>query len=101
MATKLYVEPAVFTEESRTVKRNKAKIGWISYNGYDIRPAPLPSADGRWIHEVYVRRDTGYVERKFFSESSSETEEEAIAYCVTYGKKIIDRKVPNCSVADL
>jgi hypothetical protein len=28
--------------------------------GYTLRPAPLPLADGRWDHVVYVARDRGY-----------------------------------------
>jgi hypothetical protein len=83
------------------VKRNKAKMGWVSYSGYDIRPAPFPAADGRWNHEVYLRRDRGCVERKFFSASSFETREEAMAHCIAFGKQIIDGMVPDCSVADL
>lgn len=75
----------------------------ISYKGYIIRPAPLPLADGRWNHEVYVVRDRGYelVERKFFSAASFATREKAIAQCVAFGKQVIDGAVPNCSVDDL
>lgn len=75
----------------------------ISYKGYVIRPAPLPLADGRWNHEVYVVRDRGYelVERKFSSKASFATREEANARGVAFGKKIIDGAVPDFSVDDL
>ena len=86
----------------RLSKGNK-QLSYISYKGYAIHPAPLPLANGRWNHEVYVARDKGYewVERKFSTATSFATQEEAIAHCITFGKQIIDGKVPNCSVEDL
>jgi hypothetical protein len=75
----------------------------VSYNGYVIRPAPMPLTDGRWNHEVYAVLDKGHsvVERKFFSATTFAAREEAVAHRIEFGRRIIDGEVPNCTVEDL
>ena len=84
-------------------KDRSSSIEKLSYKDYYLRPAPLLLADGRWNHVVYVGRDRTHetIERKFFSASSFETREEAVAHGYAYGKQIVDGEVPNCSVDDL
>ena len=76
----------------------------IPYKGYLIRPTPLQLRDsGEWTIEIYISKHRGnsVTERNYSAGNKFKTEEEAIQYCINYGKQIIDGDSENCTVTDL
>ena len=76
----------------------------LHYKGYEIRATPLQSAESReWIINIEIGRATrGAVNvRPFSAQDQFQTQEEAIACCFAFGKRIIDGKVKGCTGLDL
>lgn len=76
----------------------------VWYKGYKIMPATLQLVEsGEWTIDLYIGKDKGneWVERKFSAANTYKTKEEAISHCINFGKRIIDGKSENCTVADL
>lgn len=74
----------------------------ISYKGYLIH-ATSRSVRGEWIVELCISKHTGdkVTEKKFYTDNTFKTEEEAIQYSINFGKRIIDGESDNCTVTDL
>jgi hypothetical protein len=76
----------------------------IPYKGYLIEATPDQLADlMKWTLHLYIfRHSGGGVRSKDFSARNIfDTEEEAAAACVDFGKRIIDGEIEGCTVDDL
>ena len=75
-----------------------------TYKGFTIEAVPTGSPqDGTWNTKVSIGfyPETGPKGRDFTSLETFPTEKEAIAYCLQFGRDIIDGNVEGCSVRDL
>lgn len=73
----------------------------VTYKGFIIRPAPRPLAGvGRWSLNLHISWSTKYgaYTRHFFTADKYATEEEALTNSITYGRLVIDGKIPGVSV---
>jgi hypothetical protein len=69
----------------------------ILYKGYEIRAAPhLLDAPRRWSIDVDIIRDDGRTvrEQHYNAANTFLSEEEAVAHCLEFGRRIIDGEVP-------
>ncbi len=76
----------------------------LQYKGYEIRATPLQLAESReWTISIEIVRASGGAVnvRPFSAQDKFQTQEEAIACCFAFGKRIIDGKVKDCTVLDL
>ncbi len=85
----------------------------LQYKGYEIRATPLQLPESRkWTLDIEIvrrpqrskhRRKTGDAVnlRSFSAQNKFSTQEEAIARCFAFGKRIIDGKVKGRTVVDL
>ncbi len=76
----------------------------LQYKGYEIRATPLQLPESReWTLDVEIVRLPGDAVnlRSFSARNKFRTQEEAIARCFAFGKRIIDGKVKSCTVRDL
>ncbi len=85
----------------------------LQYKRYEIRATPLQLPESReWTLDIEIvrrpqrskrRRKTGDAVnlRPFSARNKFPTQEEAIARCFAFGKRIIDGKVQDCTVLDL
>ncbi len=85
----------------------------LPYKGYEIRATPLQLPEsGEWTLDIEIvrrpqrskrRRKTGDAVklRPFRARNTFPTQEEAIANCFAFGKRIIDAKVKGRTVLDL
>ncbi len=76
----------------------------LPYKGYEIRATPLQlPGTGEWTLDIEISRRTGDAVklRPFRAPNKFPTQEEAIANCFAFGKRIIDGKVKGCTVLDL
>ncbi len=76
----------------------------LQYKRYEIRATPLQLPEsGEWTLDIEIVRDTGDAVnlRSFSARNKFSTQEEAIARCFAFGKRIIDGKVKGCTVLDL
>ncbi len=76
----------------------------LQYKGYEIRATPLQLPESReWTLDIEIVRHTGDAAnlRSFTARNKFRTQEEAIARCFAFGKRIIDGKVKGCTVPDL
>lgn len=77
----------------------------VTYKGYVIMPEPMKLQEpGFWTINLSIARHTGEAVRagKFYgTKQPCKNRQEAIRHCHTYGKRIIDGQVANCSVQDL
>ncbi len=76
----------------------------LQYQRYEIRATPLQLPECReWTLDVEIVRHTGDAvsRRPFTARNKFQTQEEAIARCFAFGKRIIDGKVKGCTVLDL
>jgi hypothetical protein len=76
----------------------------LPYKGYLIKAAPYQRAESkRWVIKIYIYYDAGDKGkfRCFRDANTFMTKNEAIHYCVDFGRCIIDRKIENCTVDDL
>ncbi len=76
----------------------------LQYKGYEIRATPLQLSESReWTLDIEIVRHTGDAVslRPFSARKKFRTQEEAIAHCFTFWKRIIDGKVKGCTVLDL
>ncbi|MDH3291103.1 MAG: hypothetical protein OEO20_16360 [Gemmatimonadota bacterium] len=72
----------------------------FAYKTYTIVPRTFQiRGSGRWTLEVVISRHR--CTRWFSGHATYPTEAVAIAGCREYGCRIIDGKVPDCTVADL
>ncbi len=82
----------------------RRKPARTEYKGYIIRCVPNRLADsGDWTHDILIVRDTGgeVRQRQFGSRNRYRTKGEAIQQGFSFGARIIDGKMEECSVADL
>ncbi len=76
----------------------------LPYKRYEIRATPLQlPGTGEWTLDIEISRRTGDAVnlRSFRTRNKFRTQEEAIARCFAFGKRIIDGKVKGCTVLDL
>ncbi len=76
----------------------------LPYKGYEIRATPLQLPESReWTLDIEIVRHTGDAVnlRPFSARKIFPTQEEAIANCFAFGKRIIDAKVKGRTVSDL
>ena len=76
----------------------------LQYKGYEIRATPLQLPESReWTLGLEIVRHAGEAvnPRPFRARKKFRTQEEAIACCFMFGKRIIDGKVKGCTVLDL
>ncbi len=76
----------------------------LQYKRYEIRATPLQLPEsGEWTLDIEIVRDTGDAVnlRPFSARNKFQTQEEAIARCFAFGKRIIDGKVEGLTVVDL
>ncbi len=85
----------------------------LQYKRYEIRATPLQLPEsGEWTLDIEIvtrsqrskrRRKTGDAvsPRPFGARNKFPTQEEAIARCFAFGKRIIDGKVKGFTVSDL
>ncbi len=76
----------------------------VPYKGYEIRATPLQLPEsGEWTLDIEIVRHPGDAVnlRPFSARNKFRTQEEAIARCFAFGKRIIDGKVKGCTVLDL
>ena len=76
----------------------------LQYKGYEIRATPLQLPESReWTLDIEIVRRPGDAVnlRPFSARNKFRTQEEAIARCFAFGKRIIDGKVKSCTVRDL
>ncbi len=76
----------------------------LQYKGYEIRATPLQLPESReWTLDIEIVRHTGDAVnlRSFTAQNRFRTQEEAIARCFVFGKRIIDGKVQGRTVLDL
>ncbi len=75
----------------------------VTYKGYEIRATPLQLPEsGEWTLDIEIVRHTGDAVklRPFRAPNKFPTQEEAIANCFAFGKRIIDAKVKGRTVSD-
>jgi len=72
-----------------------------TYKDFTIKATPFKLHDGKWSTWITVHPDNGPKSRNFNTGDTFPTEEEAIEFCLQYGRDIIDGKVEGCSVEDL
>ena len=72
-----------------------------TYKDFTIKATPFKLHDGKWITWITVHPDNGPKSRNFNTGDTFPTEEEAIEFCLQYGRDIIDAQVKGCSVEDL
>ncbi len=76
----------------------------LQYKGYEIRATPLQSSEsGESTLDIEIVRHTGDAVslRPFSALNKFQTQEEAIARCFAFEKRIIDGKVKGCTALDL
>jgi hypothetical protein len=76
----------------------------LAYKGYEIRATPLQAPESReWTLDIEIVRYPGDAAnlRPFSARNKFRTQEEAIARCFAFGKRIIDGKVKGFTVLDL
>ena len=76
----------------------------IIYKGYEIRAAPhLLDAPRRWSVDVDIIRDAGRTvrEQHYSAANTFLSEEEAVAHCLEFGRRIIDGEVPEIPRSEL
>ncbi len=76
----------------------------VPYKGYEIRATPLQLPEsGEWTLDIEIVRHTGDAVklRSFRARNIFPTQEEAIARCFAFGRRIIDGKVKGRTVSDL
>ncbi len=76
----------------------------LQYKGYEIRTTPLQLPESReWTLDIEIVRHPGDAVnlRSFSSRKKFRTQEEAVARCFMFGKRIIDGKVKGSTVLDL
>jgi hypothetical protein len=74
------------------------------YKGYRIEAHPYQLADsGEWTinTHILIQRGSEITERPFYAGNKFQTEAEAAAHCIDFGRQIIDGKVPGCIVTDM
>lgn len=73
------------------------------YKGYGINPKPRKNDTNKWDTHISIERyDSGILSEKAFSTANlHNSEAEAIAFCIQYGRDIIDGKVVGCTINDL
>jgi hypothetical protein len=72
----------------------------VSYQGFAITARTFQiRSSGRWTLDLLIGRHRGL--RAFSGPRTYATEESAITGCCEFGRRIIDGRVRNCSVADL
>ena len=74
----------------------------VSYMGYLIHVTSR-QVRGEWIMELCISKHTGdkVTEKKFYTNNTFKTEEEAIQNSINFARQIIDGKSDNCTVTDL
>jgi hypothetical protein len=77
-------------------------VSTIFYKGYLIHTSSR-FVQGKWIVELCISKHAGdqVTEKKFYTDKTLDSEEEAIEYSINFGKRIIDGKSANCTVTDL
>ena len=67
-------------------------VGWLVYQGFEIRAAPYGLRDGGWSHEGYLIEHRGATTRetKFFAGGSSATRDSAVEAIIAEGKRLVD-----------
>ncbi len=76
----------------------------LPYKRYEIRATPLQLPEsGEWTLDIEIVRHTGDAVklRSFRARNRFPTQEEAIARCFAFGRRIIDGKVKGRTVSDL
>lgn len=75
----------------------------IEYNGYQIEPTPFPMQGGGYNLRVTISHHTGpeVKMRPFSAKGHFDTQEEANAAAIEFGKQIIDGNVEGLSIEDL
>ena len=76
----------------------------LRYKGYEIRATPLQLPESReWTLGLEIVRHSGCAvnPRPFSARKKFRTQEEAVARCFMFGKRIIDGKVKGSTVLDL
>lgn len=72
----------------------------VLYKGFTITARTFQvHGSGRWTLDLLIGRHTDL--RAFSGPSTYSTEESAITGCCELGRRIVDGRVPNCSVDDL
>ena len=75
-----------------------------SYNGYEIRAMPNQLADSKeWTVNISIlkHRSDQVASRQFSASNTFTSRNEAVEYCFSFGRQIIDGKSENCTVVDL
>ena len=65
-----------------------------------IDAAPEPLANGSWGTGVFIERHTGaeVLVKSFFAANYYATQVDALAHSANFGKRIVEGRVPGCSV---
>ena len=68
----------------------------IKYKGYEIYARPQELQEGGWNTNIEIVRDAEGQRhiKPYLASNKFPTEEEAIASCLEYGRRIIDGEVP-------
>ncbi len=88
----------------KCVVSEESEAPTLQYKGYEIRATPLQLPESReWTLDIEIVRHPGDAVnlRPFSARNKFRTQEEAIARCFAFGKRIIDGKVKGCTVLDL
>ncbi len=74
----------------------------ITYKGFIVEAAP-ELHDCKWSTNICIRinHPEGPSGRNFSTNNTHTAYEDAVAYCVQFGKDIIDGKVEGCTVESL
>ncbi len=71
----------------------------VAYRGFTITARPLPLGSGEWNTEVRLMR--GDTVKPYYAKNTWKSEEEAVKYCLEFGRRIIDGEVPEFNAGDL
>ena len=71
----------------------------VVYSGFIITARPLPLGSGEWNTEVRLMRESTV--KSFYTSDTWKSEEEAVNYCLEFGKRLIDGEVPGYDAGDL
>ena len=87
-----------------SIHTEESEAPTLQYKRYEIRATPLQLPESReWTLDIEIVRHTGDAVnlRSFTARNKFRTQEEAIARCFAFGKRIIDGEVQGRTVFDL
>ena len=76
------------------------EVTWYRYREFELLPRPLLLRTGEWTTEVHISRFSrgGIHVAPFSVRNTWETEEQAIAACLDFGRKLVEGEIPGIGV---